>query len=173
MLFHDAAGYARAGAALGITSIALPFVFVNLQSRYLLAAIGRQRVYLMGVVVGLVANAVGCVLTVGRWGVLGAAWTFVAAEVLVFLVCHPALARHVSHAQLLGKAARPALAAALMGLLVWGAHTLSLPLVAVLGVATYVVALLLLRALSREEWDVIRSVLRSFGRRTAAERNSS
>lgn len=173
MLFHDAAGYARASAALGITSLALPFVFLNLQSRYLLAAIGKQHVYLWAVAGGLAANVTGCVLTTGRWGVLGAAWTFVAAEVLVFVLCHPALARHVSHTQLLAKAARPAAAAVLLGLVMWGAHRLALPLVLVAGAATYAVALLLFRALSREEWEVVRGVLRSFARRRAAERSSS
>ena len=161
LLFHDAAGFARASQALGITALALPFVFMNLQSRYLLAAIDRQKVYLWAVATGLVLNALGCVLTASRFGVLGAAWTFVSAEAVVFLVCHATLSGHISHRRLLEKASRPAFAAAVMALVVWGLHTLPLAIAVAAGAATYVAGLWLTRALSREEWGVIRSVLRS------------
>ena len=174
LLFHDAAGYARASTALEITALALPFVFLNLQSRYLLAAIGRQRVYLWGVVGGLSMNALGCAFTVRTWGVMGAAWTFVASELLVFLICHPALSRHVSHAQLLTKAARPAFAAVLMGLVIWGLSSVALPVAVVAGALAYVAGLFLLRALTNEEWAVLRAVVLSFHRpRAAGDRSLS
>jgi O-antigen/teichoic acid export membrane protein len=168
MLFHDAAGYARATTALAVTSLALPFVFLNLQSRYLLAAIGRQRVYLWGVIGGLSVNALGCALTVRTWGVMGAAWTFVAAELFVFFICHPALARHVSYSHLLSKVARPAFAAALMGLVIWGLDSMPLAVTAAAGALAYVAGLFLLRALTREEWAVLGAVLSSFRRAPAA-----
>jgi O-antigen/teichoic acid export membrane protein len=174
LLFHDAAAFARASQALGIIALALPFVFLNLQSRYLLAAIGRQKVYLWAVATGLVLNAFGCTFTASRLGVIGAAWTFVAAELAVFLVCHSALASQVSHRRLLSKASRPAFAAAVMALVVWGLHTLPLAVAVAAGAATYVAALWLTRALSRAEWDVVRSVLRSLaGARRRLERRPS
>lgn len=168
MLFHDGAGYARANAALGVTAFALPFVFLNLQSRYLLAAIGRQRVYLWAVLGGLSVNALGCALTVRTWGVMGAAWTFVLAEVFVFIICHPALAQHVTYAQLLAKAARPAFAAVIMGLVIWGLNTMPLLVAVAAGALAYVAGLYLLRALTPEEWAVLRAVLSSFRRPGAA-----
>ena len=168
MLFSDAGGYARAATALGVTSLALPFVFLNLQSRYLLAAIGRQRIYLWAVLAGLAANAVGCVLAVPAWGVVGASWTFVGAEVLVFLVCHAALAGQVSHAELLGQSVRPALAAALLAITLFLLRAAALPLAVAAGALAYVAGLVLLRALSREEWGVLRAVLSSFRQPDAA-----
>ncbi len=162
LLFHDASGYAQAGTALGIMSLALPFVFFNLQSRYLLAAVGRQRVYLWAVVAGLVVNAVVCVLTVPAWGVTGASWTFVTAELLVFVVCHRTLAGQVSYAALLREAARPALAAVVMAATLFALRTAALPLAIVAGALSYGLALFLLRALSRDEWSVVRGVLLSF-----------
>ncbi len=168
LLFHDASGYARASMALGVTSLALPFVFVNLQSRYLLAAIGRQRVYLWGVVAGLTANVVGCALTIPTWGVMGAAWTFVGAEILVFAVCHPAMANHVTHVALLGQALRPALAAMAMAAAIVALRGVVLPVAVLAGALAYVLALFLVRALSREEWSVLRNVLLSFRMSRAA-----
>jgi O-antigen/teichoic acid export membrane protein len=162
LLFHDGSGYARAAAALGITSLALPFVFLNLQSRYLLAAVGQQRVYLIGVAVGLLVNVLGCLLTVPAFGVTGAAWTFVVAEMLVFAACHGALARHLGYGALLGEAVRPAAAALIMAAWLWALRGAPLALAVAAGVASYVLALLLVRALSREEWGVLRDVVRSF-----------
>jgi O-antigen/teichoic acid export membrane protein len=173
LMFHDTAGFARASQALGITALALPFVFLNLQSRYLLAAIGRQKVYLWAVATGLVLNALGCVLTASRFGVLGAAWTFVLAEAAVFVTCHATLSGHISHRRLLEKAARPALAAAIMGIVVWGMQALPLALAVAAGVVTYAAGLWLTRALSREEWSAVRSVLRSFAVSRRLERGLS
>jgi O-antigen/teichoic acid export membrane protein len=162
LLFHEHAGYAQAVAALGVTSLALPFVFLNLQSRYLLAAVGRQRVYLLGVSCGLLVNVLGCLLTVPSFGVTGAAWTFVAAEGLVFAACHGALARHLGYGALLGEAARPAAATLIMVAWLWALRSAPLPLVIAAGVVSYALALLLVRALSREEWGLVLDVARSF-----------
>ena len=162
LLFHDGKGYAGAVAALSVTSIAIPFVFLNLHARYLLAAIGRQRVYLAAVCVGLVANVVGCALTARAFGAIGAAWTFLGAEILVFVVCQASLAATVPVSALLAQAWRPLIAALLMGLAV--AETRWAGLVGQIGIGavTYAAALVITRALSREEWTVLRGVLATF-----------
>jgi len=162
LLFREGAGYERAASTLGVTSLALPFVFLNLQSRYLLAAVGRQRVYLFGVVTGLLVNVLGCLLTVPAFGVTGAAWTFVVAEMLVFVACHGALARHLGYGALFREALRPAAAALIMTAWLWALRDAPLPLTVAAGVVSYGLALVLVRALSREEWGVLRDVARSF-----------
>jgi PST family polysaccharide transporter len=136
LLFHNGKGYGGAVAALRVLSLAVPFVFLNLHARYLLAAIDRQRVYLTAVCVGLVANVIGCALTARAFGALGAAWTFVGAEALVFAVCQSSLA-----------AARAGLVAEVVA-----------------GAVTYVAAIVVTRTLTREEWAVLRGVLASFRR---------
>jgi O-antigen/teichoic acid export membrane protein len=162
LLFRDSAGYGPASAALAVMALALPFVFFNLQSRYLLAAVGRQRVYLWGVTTGLLLNVLGCLLTVPRFGVAGAAWTFVVAEALVFGACHSALASHVSFSSLARESVRPLGAALLMAVWLWALRTAPLALTIAAGAAAYVLTLVLLRALSRSEWEVIREVGSSF-----------
>src|SRR5262249_34601696 len=116
LLFHDHEGYAQAAAALRVTALALPFVFLNLHARYLLAALGRPRTYLAAVWAGLAVNVAGCALLAHAFGALGAAWTFVAAEALVFVVCQGSLAAVLPPVTLLAEAWRPLVAAALMAL---------------------------------------------------------
>ena len=162
LLFHDGAGYGGAVAALRVASLALPFVFLNLHARYLLAAIGRQRVYLAAVCVGLAANVIGCVATARAFGAVGAAWTFVGAETLVFVVCQASLAAEVPFPALLAQAWRPLAAALLMGAAVAAMGRAGLFAQVATGVVVYVVALIATRALSREEWAVLRGVLATF-----------
>lgn len=162
LLFRESAGYGAASAALAVLSLALPFVFFNLQARYLLAAVGRQRTYLWGVTTGLLVNVLGCLVTVPRFGVAGAAWTFVVAEVLVFAACHGALAGHVSFGSLARQSLRPLAAALVMAAWVWALRTAPLPLAIVAGAIAYGLTLVLVRALTRAEWDVIREVWASF-----------
>jgi len=169
ILFKDASGYANAASALAITALALPFVFMNLQSRQLLAAVGRQRVYLLGVGAGLLVNVFGCLLTVPAFGVRGAATTFVVAEVLVFVACHGAIARHLGFGALLREAARPVVAAVVMAAWLWALRTTWLPLAVAAGAVSYLFTLFLVRALSPGEWAVLREVWSSF-RRPGASR---
>jgi len=162
LLFHHGEGYAGAVAALRVISLALPFVFLNLHARYLLAAIGRQRVYLAAVCVGLVVNVVGCVTTARAFGAFGAACTFVVAEALVFVVCQASLAAEVPLPALLAQAWRPLTAALLMGVAVAGVSRAGLFVQVAVGAVVYVAALVVTRALTREEWAVLRGVLATF-----------
>jgi O-antigen/teichoic acid export membrane protein len=162
LLFHDGKGYAGAVATLRVTALAIPFVFMNLHARYLLAAIDRQRVYLAAVCLGLVANVAGCAATARAFGAVGAAWTFLGAEILVFVACQASLTAEVSWSALLAQAWRPLVAAGLMGVAVAEVKWVGLIGQVVVGAVTYVAALVITRALSRAEWAVLRGVLATF-----------
>jgi O-antigen/teichoic acid export membrane protein len=162
LLFHGDGGYGGAVVVLRVLALAVPFVFLNLHARYLLAAIGRQRAYLVAVCVGLAANVVGCALTARTLGALGAAWTFVAAEFLVFAVGHAALAAELPASVLLAQAWRPLVAALVMALAVAQVQGAGLFAEIVAGAVTYVAVLVITRAVSSEEWTVLRGVLATF-----------
>ena len=162
LLFHGGKGYGGAVQALRVVSLAVPFVFLNLHARYLLAAIGRQRVYLAAVCVGLVANVVGCLLTAKAFGAIGAAWTFAIAETLVFVVCQASLAAEVPFPALLAQAWKPLAAALVMAAAVMGARGAGTFVQVAVGAVAYGVALVVTRAFSREEWSVLRGVLATF-----------
>ena len=162
LLFHGGKGYGGAVAALRVVSLAVPFVFLNLHARYLLAAIGRQRVYLAAVLVGLLANVVGCLLTARRFGALGASCTFAIAETLVFVVCQASLAAEVSFPALFAEAWRPVAGAVLMAVAVVGVRGAGTFVQVAVGAVAYAVVLVATRALSREEWSMLRGVLATF-----------
>jgi O-antigen/teichoic acid export membrane protein len=162
LLFHDGDGYAGAVVALRVMALAVPFVFMNLHARYLLAAIGRQRAYLVAVCVGLVANVLGCALTAKAYGALGAAWTFVAAEALVFAVVQVSLRKELPLGALVAEAWRPLVAALVVALAVAEVRDAGLVVEVVAGAVAYAAALVITRALTREEWSVLRSVLATF-----------
>ena len=162
LLFHASAGYAAAGAALRVMALAIPCVFLNLHSRYLLSALGRQRSYLVAMALGLAVNVIGCAATARAFGALGAAWTFVAAETVVFVFCQRALAAELSVRTLVSRAWRPLVAASLMGAAMFAARAGGLALEVAVGVLAYPAALVATRALSAEEWAVVRNVVATF-----------
>jgi len=145
-----------------VVSLAVPFVFLNLHARYLLAAIGRQRVYLAAVLVGLVANVAGCLLSARTLGAVGAAWTYAIAETLVFVVCQASLAAEVPLAALFAQAWRPLVAGLVMAAAVMAVRGAGPFVQVAVGAVAYGVVLVATRTLSREEWSVLRGVLATF-----------
>ena len=84
------------------------------------------------------------------------------AETLVFAACHSALSGHMSFTALARTGARPLGAALVMVVWLWALRTAPLPLLVAAGAVAYVVTLVLVRALTRSEWRVIREVWSSF-----------
>ena len=162
LLFHGGKGYHGAVAALRVVSLAVPFVFLNLHARYLLAAIGRQRVYLAAVLVGLVANVAGCLLSARTLGAVGAAWTYAIAETLVFVICQASLAAEVPLAALFAQAWRPLVAGLVMAAAVMAVRGAGPFVQVAVGAVAYGVVIVATRTLSREEWSVLRGVLATF-----------
>ena len=164
VMFHDRSGFGDAGAALRVMALAIPCVFLNLHARYLLAALDRQRRYLAAVALGLAVNVVGCIATARAFGALGAAWTFVAAEAVVFVVCQRALPAESRLWAMLAEVWRPLGAVALMAAAVLAARPGGLAAQLAAGAIAYPVALVLTRALSREDRALIRGVAATFTR---------
>jgi O-antigen/teichoic acid export membrane protein len=157
-----------AAAGLQLLSLGLVVMFLNLSSRYLLAALDRQRKYLRAVLTGLIVNVVLCVALVPSLGFLGACGAALGAEVAIWIACHHALGGQVHLSELAGAARKPLLAALGMGLLVYafrGANTFAL---VALGGASYVGFLFLLRTFSEVEMRIFGNLGASFGLRGTA-----
>src|SRR5262249_40365152 len=114
-LFHHG-DFLEAGVSLRILSLGLPLIFLNLTSRYVLAALDAQRSYLRAMGLGLAVNVALCAALARPLGSVGACLGLLGGELAVFLACQRTLGRYLSLAALLADAARPALAAAVMGL---------------------------------------------------------
>ena len=161
LLLHGA-DFARAGFALRLMSLGLAFIFINLMSRYVLAALDRQRTYLRAVLVGLALNLAVGVLLIPRLGFAGACIAQLAGEASILVMCQRALTSYVRTGELLRLSVRPALAAFGMAVVVWLLHSWNLGLVVVTGAVTYGALLFALRAFTDEELKLMRGVLASF-----------
>ncbi len=154
--------FRQAGLALMVVSLGLVPIFLNLMSRYALAALDRQRAYLAAILVGLGANVAMSVVLIRSLGFVGACIGLLVGELAVLLVCLRALARYLPATAVLREAVRPLAAALGMGVVVFLIRDLNLLVAPVIGALVYVVLLLLLRALSSEELGVLRGIYVSF-----------
>ena len=161
-LFHGG-GFVEAGGALRVISLGLPLVFLNLTARYMLTALDAQRAYLSAIVVGLMVNVGLSAAFAAPLGATGAAVGLLAGELAVFLVCQRTLRRHVGVGPVLAELGRPALAALVMGLVVFALRSAPLWIVPVVGSVVYAGMLFALRVFGRDELRVLRGVYVSFG----------
>jgi len=161
LLFHGA-DFRGASLSLRLMSLGLTLIFVNLMSRYLLAAIDEQRIYLTAVVVGLVANLGLGFLLIPRIGFAGACVAQLAGETAIFVMCQRALTRYVPAGELAGTAVRPAIAALGMAGVVWLLRSTPLVVPILAGAVTYAVLLLLIRAFTREEIALLKGMLATY-----------
>jgi O-antigen/teichoic acid export membrane protein len=161
LLFQDKA-FDAAATALRILSLGLTVIFLNHAARYALAALDRQRDYLVAVGLGIVVNAVLCAMLVPGLGFVGACLAFLAAELAIWVVCQHALAAHVHPAEVARDAFRPVAAAGVAALWLLALHAAP-PLLAALAAAiTYVLFLWWTRALTPGELRVLRRIVLSF-----------
>jgi len=161
-LFHHG-DFLAASGALRVLSLGLPLIFLNLTSRYVLAALDAQRSYLLAIVIGLGVNVALSAVLARPLGAVGACLGLLGGELAVFLACQRTLGRHVSIPAVMAELARPALAAAVMGLVVIGLRSGNLLVVPVAGAAVYIGMLFALRVFGRDELRVLRGVYVSFG----------
>jgi O-antigen/teichoic acid export membrane protein len=170
LLFHGH-GFDQAATALRIMSLGITVIFLNHAARYALAALDRQRDYLIAVGFGIVVNGVACALLVPRLGFAGACLAFLAAEGAIWLVCLRALMRHVSVFEVARDALRPLAAASMAALWILALHSAPAPLVALAAAITYLLTLWWTHALTDGEMRVLRHVFQSFvGPRAPAPR---
>ena len=137
--------------ALRILVWSILFGWVNSLTNYVLIALNRQRYVVQAsaarVIFAVIANAV----LVPRFGYAASAWIIIGGELILSMLFALELRRgldRVAWAQMVG---RPALAGAAMGATAWLGAKYSVPLGLAASVALYVVALILLRALTAEE----------------------
>ncbi|RRR65996.1 MAG: flippase [Candidatus Viridilinea halotolerans] len=127
------ADYPHAVWALAILAWFLPLSFANGLLQYALIALNQQRAitraFLLGAGFNLLANFIAipfASVLLGRadWGLYAAAGITILSELVLYLVFRPLLLREGLPPKLLALSWRPALAALVMGLLMWSLQTL-------------------------------------------------
>ena len=155
--------FQQAGVALMIISLGLSLIFLNLMSRYVLAALDQQRAYLGAILVGLTVNVGLSAFLIHRLGFVGACVGVLGGEASVLIVCQRVLSRFLPAGDLVREAVRPLAAALGMGLVVYLLRSWNLFILPAVGAIVYIMLLLAFRVFSSHELRIIRGVLVSFG----------
>jgi O-antigen/teichoic acid export membrane protein len=135
------------------------FGWINSLTNYVLIALERQRYVLWASGARVVFVIAANLLFVGRFGYVASACIIIAGELLLVLLFTADLRRHLGSVGWGRLLFRPALAALVMGGVVWGVSPFSLPLAFLAGSVVYPVALFLLRALTSEERALLAPLL--------------
>jgi O-antigen/teichoic acid export membrane protein len=153
------ASYAGASTSLAILLCSLVLVFpgyVNVTAAYALGLEKRLAVTLPFVVA---ANAGANLWAIPAFGITGAAATTLGTEVLFIALLMARLHGSGLTNGLAFRLVKPAVAAAVMGGVVWPLRNLSLVVPIVVGAVIYVGVLFALRAFEPEDRDLVRAVL--------------
>jgi O-antigen/teichoic acid export membrane protein len=163
LLFHGR-DFRPAATGIAVTSLGLALTFVNVSSRYVLAALDRQRQHFRAILAGLAANVVLCTVLIPPLGFLGACFACLGAEATIWVVCYRALPAHVVRLRELAvQAVKPLVAAAGMGVLLLAFRGANLFVRVAIGCVTYPALLFLLRTFTVEERNILRRLHVSFG----------
>jgi O-antigen/teichoic acid export membrane protein len=149
--------------ALQILALAYAFAFVNNAFIGALTVLDRQATYARAAGASLVVNLVLNLILIPPFGYIAASWTTVATEVVLVGVGWWLTVKHLGNLHLPAASWRPILAGAVMGVVLYplrNVHGDAVLLVVLLGIAVYAAAVILLRAMTREEIQFVRSALR-------------
>jgi O-antigen/teichoic acid export membrane protein len=141
--------------ALQILIWSILFGWINSLTNYVLMALDRQRQVMLASAARVLFAVAANLLFVGRFGYAASAAIIVGGELLLVILFYADLRRQIGPVGWGRLLWRTALAALLMGGVVAGVSTVNLALAFVAGVIVYPMALLLLRALTPEEREML------------------
>ncbi len=146
--------YARSEPAIAILALSLGFAFANNAFIGALSASDHQSSFTWAAGWSLVANVALNIALIPTFGYIGASWATVLTEIVLGAVGWTLTARHIGRVAVLSLSWRVVLAGLVMGVAVYplrdlGGVKIAIPIA--VGVVVYAVAVLLLRALTRDE----------------------
>ena len=158
--------------ALQLLIWSIVFGWLNSLTNYVLIALNRQRYVLLASGARVLFTVVANMLVVRTFSYVASAWILVGGELLLVLLFYADLRRHVGPVGWVQTFARPVLAGLAMGATAWAVALYSRPLALLATLAVYPIALILLRALTPEEREMlaplvpgpVRGALSSLGR---------
>ena len=154
--------YRESIPALQILALAYVFAFVNNAFIGALTVLDRQASYAKAAGASLAVNLVLNLILIPQYGYIAAAWTTVLTEIVLVGVGWWLTVKHLGKLNLPAASWRPLLAGVVMAVVLYPLRNVqgdAVLLVVLLGMAVYAAAVLLLRAMTREEMDFVRSAL--------------
>jgi O-antigen/teichoic acid export membrane protein len=154
--------YPQSVPALRILALAYAFAFVNNAFIGALTVLDRQATYARAAGASLIVNLILNLILIPPFGYIAASWTTVATEVVLVGAGWWLTERHLGRLHLAAASWRPILAGMVMGAVLYPFRNVNgdaVLLVVLLGIAVDAAAVLLLRAMTREEMQFMRSAL--------------
>jgi len=133
--------------------------WINSLTNYVLIALNRQRTVLLASGARVAFTIVANLLFVRAFSYVASSWIIIGGELLLVLLFYADLCRHLGPVRWGRTLGRPALAGLAMGAAAWVVATYSPPLALLVSLAVYLAALILLRALTPEEWEMLSPLL--------------
>ena len=161
-LFWGARFLPESAIALQILVWYVPGSFWNGLTQYVLIAVGQQRWITGGFFLATAFNVVANLLLVPRYGLVAAAWTTVASEVVLFVPFAVIVRRSLGTLPFWREALAPLIGGLASAAVALGVSRLGSPSLAVAATAlsVYVVVWLAQRPLDRAEWRLVTSLWR-------------
>jgi len=154
-VLSGAAFLPHGAVALRILVWSIIFGWINSLTNYVLIALNRQRYVVLASGARVVFAVAANVLFVPAFNYLASTWIIISGELLLALLFYVDLRRQLGAVAWGRVVGRPALAGLAMGATAWGLSSFS-PLIAIPAcVLVYLLALILLRALTAEEWAML------------------
>ena len=141
--------------ALRLLIWSIIFGWINSLTNYVLIALHRQRYVLAASGARVAFAVVANVLFVRRFSYVASAGIIIGGELLLALLFTADLRRRLGAVGLLGALGRPLLAGLMMGVVALALAPFSRVAAVLVGLAVYLIALVLVRALSPEEWALL------------------
>jgi len=141
--------------ALQLLIWSIVFGWINSLTNYVLIALDRQRYVLVASGARVLFTIAANLVFVRTMSYVASAWIIIVGELFLAVLFHLDLRRHLGALQWLRTLGRPLLAGAAMGGVAWLLVPASRLLACASGLLVYLVALLLLRAFTREEWAML------------------
>ena len=156
-IVHFTRGFEQSIPALQILAPSVVLLFVNNAFIYTLTAINRQLDFTRLALFTLAVNLVLNLILIPIYGYLGAAAASTITEAALFAGGWWLLRRQRLPLSVIGSVGRVIASALIMGAAVYLIRSWPLALVIIGGAVVYLVALIGLRALNAEEWEIIRA----------------
>ncbi len=155
------AGFEESARALRLLAWSVPLVYCNMVLWRILLARGERRVVLRGQFIADSFRVLLALLLTPRLGYMGAAWALMGGTVVYTLYHSYFVRRDKTPLSLVRLGWRFALAALMMGALVWMlAPGAQLGVLVPLSAAVYAALVVALRAFTPEDWNLLRQLLK-------------
>ncbi len=159
-IFGGSAYLPDSAIALQVLIWFLPFSFINSVTHYVLIALGQQRFLTKAFILGVVFNVAANLAAIPSLSYVGAALVTILSEIVLLLPFYYSVRKNLASIPFWSITWRPALAAGVMGIALWGLVVRAGLLIAVpLAGTLYLVLLIALGALGEDERALLRRLV--------------